>query len=577
MIRSRSIFLFGFASLAACSSSKNEPGSTLTTKDVPPDTTPLPALDLVGTSAPGDVWTFRDNKLTTDNGTPGIPTDDWSASGTLSGLGSIPGGAADDADGFYIFRPDGFPAEQGIRVVKLDGLGWVFYVPAGLAHPEPSTVVAVERANCMLPSSGDYRTFEVAAPTRPDGFRAPSRASFTNGDLAILPYRQENAAFRWDMHGVACAFNGAPSEFRPATMTTYWTTAPNSPFPYSTPTPAEVTGAFSPSGAFMLDYGRGFGGTIAVPSATALPTSDADITALAPLYRNRAFAGFFTATTVTQPAGANRQDPNVVRTAHTRSFWMRLGTTDNQLASLSFYDLDADRPVAANTSASFDLSALGGETGGAVILVNARDQGVNDLVLTGPILRSDPNTHTISMVTSGYSGSTESNGFLDAVRAPVPAGQELYSSLYVAYQTLVPPRSCNAATLARPPGTSPAVLVDGVGLGARITPMASGIGLTVNGRFEPLPVSPARATNGMEVKRDAPLTIDDPIPGKVWRLSCGPDYLWAPGARQDAQIGHGFSSSGALTPGTYILEHGSETATSNAADPTATYFVLHLL
>lgn len=545
---------------------------------MPPVVDPPPAIELVGTSAPGDVWTFtnlgapNDYRLGHDNGTPANTADDWSVKGQLSGLGTIPGAETQDADGIYIFRPDGTPPEQGIRFVRLSGFGWAFYVPAGVAHPEPTTVVAVERANCAIPANGDYRTFEVAAPTRPDGFRAPSSAQFSGSNLAILPYRAETAGFRWDMGMLAC---GAGNTFHPATTLTYWTRAPNSTYAYSNPTPAEVTGAFSPSGAFMLDYGKGFGGTIGVPESNTLPQSEMDIAALAPLYRSRAFAGYFTSTVVVQPAGKDRQDPRVARTAITRAYWMSLGTTDNALTTVSLRDM-AGNSIASGATASFELSALNGETGGAVLLVNSRNQGVNDLTLSGPILRAPSNPNTISLVISGYSGSIESNAFLDSVRPPVPAGQEIYSSLYVAYLTLVPPRNCNAPTLQRPADVVPAYLADATEESVRISPTATGIDLTTaSGRR--IPSSPAHPINGLEVKPANPLTIDDPAPGHVWRLFCGPDYLWAPGARQDGQLGHGWAKDHSLQAGgTYILEHGLEQPTANP-DPSAKHVVIHVI
>jgi hypothetical protein len=581
LLPARFCVVSGAVAIALASACSDSDSSSSPTPDVVPyDVTPaaLPALDLVGTSTPGDVWTFTRlggdrYRLTGDKGTPNVSGDDVVREGTLGSLGTVPGNESQDADGIFVFRPDGVGPNEGVLIVRLAGFGYVLALPAG-AGQDPVHVVAVERGPCALPASARYRPFEIALNKRPDGFRYPSVGTFAASTLDFVPIHEPTQS--WNLGGASCDASG---DVRFTTISTPYSRETQPQYPVEAPAIANVVGRFSPAGVLLLDYGKGFGGSISVPEATALPRSEADIATLAPLYRSRAFAGYLTATSVFQPVGATRSDPSVPRTSRSNTFWANLRTTDDHRSSLSLHTLTGDA-VAPGTTASFDLSALNTENGGAVLLVNAHDGGLNDLALGGPVIREN-GSRTISLVMSGYNGAP--SPFLDAISPLVPAGSELVQSLYVAYFTLVPPRNCEAPTLQWPADARPASLAAldrSPPQQVRVRPSSGSIDVSVvDGTGErPLARSNAGPINGVQIALGTPFSLDAPAPGHAWRIFCGPDFLWRPGARQDAQTGRGYASDEpgfGLAEGTYVFEHGPE-VDPGGVNPLSKHFVVRV-
>lgn len=526
---------------------------------VPTGSTPTPlSAEIVGTSAPGDVWSLSivngQFTLTGDNGTPANTADDYVGSGTAARSGAsvllTPVGSIDP-----LFQ-------QPFYALSLPGFGYVLPL-AGRA------IAAIDRGPCNVATDGVYHYFPLAQHTRPDGAQwgwdMRIRTGVGGREIVLAEdYRDGGGTggWQWTLSNVACASD---------VLTVDEVSTPFSRDPgvemYEAPAAASVYGAFSANGTALLDFGRGFGGVIAVASS-GVPATEADELAAYARVRNRILVGYVVATHVTQETGEDPYGVDVLRGTREKALRVEITMGDGFIGSMKMFALDGTM-VAEGLDIDLSLS-----DGRASVRVDFSNVSGSSADLNGALITSGED---LSIVAAGIEGSGVSTTFNDALALTLGANEELWRTQYAMYLRFLPPRDCFE------PGLSlPAVYAASLG-----QTVPSTLGRT----FERIQIDPAFDTSGnlvgtRRVVHHADGTAEDygnmpafflvdrgaVVQGEStsdypFRVFCGPAYPWNPG--QDplaATTGFGTSStSGFTVAGTYVIEVGPASGSGGGA------------
>lgn len=541
-----SVFALSLPLLAGCGGGDS---SSLVT-GMPTGHTPTPlAAEIVGTSAPGDVWSLSITNgqftLTGDNGTPANTADDYTASGTAARSGAsvllTPVGSDDPLfqDPFY--------------ALSLPGFGYVLPL-AGRA------IAAIDRGPCNVATDGDYHYFPLAQNTRPDGqqwgFDMQIRGGVDGREIVLQEaYRDggNTGGWEWTLSNVTCASD----VFTVGDISTPFSRDPGVEM-YEAPAIQNVFGAFSSNGTALLDFGRGFGGVVAVASS-GVPSTEADTLAAYARVRNRILVGYAVATHATQATGEDWYAVDVQRGTREKALRVEITMGDGFIGSMRMFDLDGTMVA---EGLDIDLAFSDGQASVRVDFSNASGSSAD---LNGALITSGED---LSIVAAGLEGSGVSTTFNDALAVTLGAGEEIWRTQYAMYLRFLPPRDCFE------PGTSlPDVYASSLG---RTVP--SMLGRT----YERIEIEPVLDTDGelvgtRRIVHHADNTIEDytnmpafllvdrgaVVQGATtddypFRVFCGPSYPWNPG--QDALAATtGFATSatsGFTVPGTYIIEVG---------------------
>lgn len=513
---------------------------------------PDPPASVRGTAAPGDLFQLTIAQghftLTGDSGTPGSPADDFKAEGqvTVQG-GSFPV--------LLVVSSSTHPALAAVgktyQALELPGLGWAVAL-------ERVAVSAYEIGPCSLAALPELSTFGASSPTRLDGVRSPlfSTLTATGADLALVSYGASDAAGspdpatkeEWSLKGATCASDGSVHF---ATITTPGQRAHDGdpvkyPYAFKAPDPNATVGFFSKAGALLVDFGKGFGGVIAVPTKDVLDRQSDGAKLLGKRVAGRRLSGFLTEVSVFQPVGADRNDPSVARTSTSRVLRVEVVMGNGQNGVMHVETLDG-------TLVKDGLDTLVALSRGSLALTLG-----STLSLTGITVDTARGT---SFVAS--SPAVNEQQTVAELATPAPTGTELVFHEYVAQLRLSAPRDCFAPNFALPSAytanlASNVASVRGLDV-SRISVQFQGNGPVAKAspRSGSASIDFSAAPPFMLMKSGTPVQLSAVAPNPI-RLYCGPEYPWAPGADlygavDGVDTGAG-GNVGFVVPGTYIVE-----------------------